>query len=212
MRQHFQSQSLQLSKRERTRSLLLDGAVATVAERGLGGASIKAITESVGLSNGTFYNHFETRDELVSEAAFAVAGALVDEIAEDVQSVESGIARVVRSTNAFIAKLSEQPDWAALLVDASRHLGEVRNDLGRHLRADVALALQQGELTERPSRFLVDQIGALNALAIEVQLRKGKSRAVRRQTCEAVLRLLGLPPDEARQAVLKAAPELEAAR
>ena len=191
---------------------MLDGAVATVADRGLAGASIKAITDSVGLSNGTFYNYFDSRDELILEAAVAVARALTDDIAAEVHEVDRGIARVVRSTDAFMTHLLAQPDWAALIVDASRHLGQVRHDIGHHLRADVALALEQGELAETPSRFLVDQIGALVALGLEVQLKRGRSRAVRRQTCEAVLRLLGMAPADAERAVVEASPELGGGR
>ncbi len=209
MRHYFQDLSRQSSKRERTRSVLIDGAIATVAERGLSDASIKAITESVGLSNGTFYNHFDDREQLFREAAIAAAEAIADQIAAEVASVDEGIGRIVISTDAFIKRTVEQPDWAAMIVDAAHHIGEIRHDLGRHLRADVAMAVELGELEEAPNRFLIDQVGALVALGIEAQLKRGRNKKVRRQTCEAVLRLLGLTPVQARRAVGRWVPELE---
>ena len=41
----------------------------------------------------------------------------------------------------------------------------------------------------------------LIALAIEAQLDGGKSKSINRQTCDAVLRLLGLGPSKAAKAV-----------
>ena len=208
MRHYFQDRSTHQPKRERTRAVLLDGAIATVAERGLAGASIKAIAETAGLSNGTFYNHFEDRDQLLREAAVAVAKALTDDIAEEVTALESGVARIVWSTDAFLLGALRSPDWAAMIVDGSLYLSDVRHDLGRHFRNDVWLAVEQGELEAPPDAFVADQIGALITLALQVQLQRGRRKKVRRQTCEALLRLLGLPPEEAAAAVGEARPEL----
>ncbi len=210
MRHHFQEGARTKPKRARTRSALLDGAIATVAERGLAEASVKAITATAGLSNGTFYNYFTTREELFREAAVAVAEAITDDVAAEVLDVPSGTSRIVRSTDAFLRKALAMPDWAAMIVDATHHIGEIRHDLGRHLRADVALALERGEIGEVPHAFQLDQIGALVALGLEVQLTRGESPAIRRQTCDAVLRLLGMSPDEARDVVEREIPRTPA--
>ena len=209
MRHYFQEGSLKRSKRERTRSVLLDGAIATVAAQGMHGASVKAITESVGLSNGTFYNHFDSREELFRVAALSVAETITDEIAADVQDTDDGIARIVRSTDAFMTRALAMPDWAAMIVDAARHIADIRGDIGHHLRADVGRALAQGRIEAKPDRFLVEQIGTLVALAIEVQLTRGRSRRIRVQTCESILRLLGMTPHAARREVARHMPEKE---
>lgn len=206
MRHYFQDKSIKLGKRERTRSILIDGAIAAIAEHGLQGASIKEIASTAGVANGTFYNHFDDRDEILKEAAYSVAKEIADDIAVMVQDVPDGIARVVISTNTFMERAVAKPDWGALIVDASHHLVDVRYDLGEHLRADVSLAIEQGKLSEMPSQFLVHQIGALIALAIELQidaeLNGVKDDMICHQTCEAVLKLLGLSPTKARKAIV----------
>jgi AcrR family transcriptional regulator len=201
MRHYFQDRSVNLAKRGRTRSALIDGAIATIAERGLAGASIKEITANVGLSNGTFYNHFKDRDDLIVHTAYAIAQVIADEIAEMVAEVDDGVGKIVLSTDAFVKRALEMPDWAKLIVSASRNFGEIRNDIGKHLRADVARAVEQGKLSEVPNRLLFEQIGALVALAIEVQVARGRDEQVGRQTCEAILRLLGMTPARAHRAV-----------
>ncbi len=201
MRHYFQDKSTNLSKRERTRSALVDGAIAAIARHGLQGTSIKEITNVAGLSNGTFYNHFDDRDGVLKLAAISVAREISDDIADAVKGEPDGLARIIRSTQLFIERATTAPDWGALIVDTAHHLGSVRHDVAKNLRADIQRAIDQGTLDHMPSRFVIDQIGALIALAIETQLHRGKSKAVTRQTCDAVLRLLGLPPEKAQSAV-----------
>ena len=201
MRHYFQDRATDFAKRGRTRSALIDGAIATVAERGLAKASIKEITARVGLSNGTFYNHFDDREDLIRHAAFAVAEVITNDIAQMVAEIEDGLGKIVVSTDAFMVRALAMPDWAKLIVSASQSVGAIRHDLGKHLRADVALAVEQGTLEQIPNRLLYNQVGALVALAIETQLARGESTEVRQQTCEAVLRLLGLTPKRASRVV-----------
>lgn len=181
--------------------MLIDGAIAAIAENGMGATSIKEITEIAGLSNGTFYNHFQGRDEIFELAAYSVAKEITDEIAEMVAVVQDGIGRIVISTDAFIGRAVAAPDWGALLVNAVHHIRDMRFDIGEHLRADVALAIEQGKLSEMPSSFLVHQIGALITLAVELQIAGKADRAISFETCEAVLKLLGLTPTKAHRAV-----------
>lgn len=201
MDHYFQDRSRHLTKRRRTRSALIDGAIATVAERGVADASIREITSRVGLSNGTFYNHFEDRDDLIREAASAVAEEITRDVAAAVSEVDEGLGKIVLSTELFIERALSMPDWAKLIVSAVRSVGGIRGDLSQHLRADIALAVEQGAVEDPPNRLLYDQVGALVGLAIETQLARGRSREVDRQTCESILRLLGLTPKRARRSV-----------
>ena len=201
MRHYFQDKSTNLGKRERTRSILIDGAIAAIATHGLQGASIKEITSIAGLSNGTFYNHFEDREEIFRQAALSIAEETATDIAESVSDVDDGLARIVLSTNEFITRMLDTPEWGAMIVDAVHFLGDVRQDVGKHLRADIGLAQKQKQLPESPDRFQLHQIVALVTFAIKVQLEGGRSKAVITQTCETILRLLGLPPAKARKAV-----------
>ncbi len=180
---------------------MIDGAIAVIATHGLQGASIKEITSTAGLSNGTFYNHFDDREEIIKLAALSVAQEIAADIALMVSDVDDGIGRIVISTNEFIERSVAFPEWGAMIVDATRYLREVRQDVATHLRADIDRAVAQKQLDERPNRLGIHQIVTVIALAIETQLDGGKSRSINRQTCDSVLRLLGLSPAKAAKAV-----------
>ncbi|MGH3056585.1 MAG: TetR/AcrR family transcriptional regulator, partial [Gaiellaceae bacterium] len=68
------------AKRTRTRAQLLDAALRVFARKGTGAAPIHEITAEAGVANGTFYNYFRTREELVEAASLHLAGRFADEI------------------------------------------------------------------------------------------------------------------------------------
>lgn len=62
--------------RSRTRTLLLDAAVRVFSRKGAGAAAIHDIAAEAGVSNGTFYNYFRTRAEILEAASFRLAERL----------------------------------------------------------------------------------------------------------------------------------------
>lgn len=51
-------------KRDRTRLLLIEAAIDVLSEKGLEGTSIDDLMRVAGMARGTFYNHFQSREEL----------------------------------------------------------------------------------------------------------------------------------------------------
>lgn len=56
------------SKRERTRQSIINAAIAIIADKGLPGTSIDELMAHTGMARGTFYNYFQTREELLAAA------------------------------------------------------------------------------------------------------------------------------------------------
>lgn len=204
MRRHyFQDKAVRLPKKDRTRSVLIDGAISAVARHGIQGASIKEIATLAGVSNGTYYNYFKTRDDVLRLAAFSVAAEITHEIAEEVADIKSGIGRIAVSTKLFIDRATMAADWGALIVDVVHQLSDTRQNIAEHLHEDVALAIAQDDLTDIPDRFAVHQISCLIALAIELAIKDHDEPRIVERTCISVLQILGLPADRAAFAVQK---------
>jgi len=51
--------------RARTETLLLDAALRLFARQGVGATAIHEIAAEAGVANGTFYNYFRTREEVL---------------------------------------------------------------------------------------------------------------------------------------------------
>ena len=175
-------------KRVRTRSLLIDSAIALVAERGLLNTTVQELTRAAGLSNGTFYNHFDDREQLIREAATAIAIVLAEDIAERVQDVETGLGRIVVSTDMFISRAAANREWGKMLSEASKNAFDMQLDFANNLLADIQVAIDQGAPLQVPDRFRLFQIGALMVLAVEAQLvgrRNNRSTAIHVMQCSA---------------------------
>ncbi len=204
MRRHyFQDKAVRLPKKDRTRSVLIDGAISAVAQHGIQGASIKEIATLAGVSNGTYYNYFKTRDDVLRLAAFSIASEITDEIADEVAHIETGVGRIIVSTKLFIDRATMAADWGALIVDVVHQLSDTRQNIAEHLREDVGLAISQGDLADVPDRFAVQQISCLIALAIEMAIQDHDEPRIAERTCASVLQILGLSAQDAEKAVQK---------
>lgn len=194
----FQERTTNGGRRARTRSALLDATVEVVAAKGMEAAKILDITDAAGLANGTFYNHFADKDEIFREAAYGLALAVGQQIDAEMSDIEDAAARVVTATARFIDILTEQPDWAHVLLGSFEHLPEVRRDIYAYLRSDLQRGVDQGKFDVEVTLFLLDQVAALIAVAIRTQIASGADPALTRLTCEGILRLLGMSPRKSR--------------
>lgn len=196
---YFQGQTAGGSKRERTRSALLDATVSVVAAKGMEAAKILDITETAGLANGTFYNYFEDKESILREAAYGIALAVGRQLDEEMRGIGDAGRRVVTATTRFIEIVVREPDWAHVLLGSAEVMPEVRQDIYRYLRSDIELGVEQGKFDVEVTGFLLDQVASLIGVSIRTQINAGQNAALTRQTCESILRLLGMSPAKARK-------------
>jgi AcrR family transcriptional regulator len=205
-RGHFRDQGKGLPKRDRTRLELIDSAIEVIGVKGMELAKICDITEQAELANGTFYNHFADKDEILREAAYQVATEMAREIDEEMRSVESAVARVVIATTRAIRLSVEDGTWGAVMVGALQHLPSVRQDLLEFLRADLQKGLEQGVFDIELDEFLLDQIASLISVGMRSQIEMGVDPDKTSRTCENILRLCGLTRAKAQKAVISHTP------
>jgi len=197
----FRDQSKGLPKRDRTRLALIDSTVEVIAQKGMDLAKISDITEHAGLANGTFYNHFADKDEILTEAAQRVAVEMAREIDNEMRAVDSAVARMVTATTRAIRMAVSESAWGAVIIGALQHLPPVRGDILQFLRADLQLGVDQGMFDIELDEFFLDQIASLIIVSIRTQIETGTDSVKTARTCEGILRLCGLTPAKAQKAV-----------
>ena len=105
-----------MSKREETkkenRAKILSSALAVFSEKGLDGANIRDIIRDSELSPGTFYNYFESKEE--------VYFSLLDDIIANIRiearnswkkSSEGGMDSIAQSFESFLNIFVSHPDY-----------------------------------------------------------------------------------------------------
>jgi AcrR family transcriptional regulator len=199
-------------RKARTRRALIDAAVRLIAEGRGDRASIQEITEAADIGFGSFYNHFDSKEQLFQTASEEVLerwGQLID-----------------RAT----AGITDQAERFAVGLRISGRLGWTHQDIAGFLTGmgldalDIPVglaprALRDIEAGQAAGRFAVLDAGiALSAVAGGLlgllricQRHPGRvdENAVD-QLAEAGLRLLGVPAGEAARLVAIPLPPIEA--
>lgn len=104
-----------MKKGQRTKQALLRIAYGLFISRGYENTSVDDIIEEAGIAKGTYYYHFESKEQTLEE----VIGMMIDQEAEDARQVLSSGAPVPQKIVGIIASLrprqEEQPIEGALM-------------------------------------------------------------------------------------------------
>ena len=110
-----------LSRAERNDEVkrrLFDAAAKVVGHLGYAEASVARITELAELAQGTFYNHFENRQELLDQLLPIIGLQMVDFIAERAGALPPGADRETERFRAFFDFVREVPEFLRILNEA----------------------------------------------------------------------------------------------
>ncbi|HEY8572478.1 TetR/AcrR family transcriptional regulator [Phenylobacterium sp.] len=105
-------------RNEEVRRSLFRAAGEIVGERGYEEASISRITERAGVANGTFYNHFETRQELLDQLLPSLGEEMIEFIRQRTRDVRPERDRELARFRAFFEFLVENPGFLRILNEA----------------------------------------------------------------------------------------------
>lgn len=110
-----------LSRAERNDAVkrrLFEAAAKVVGEYGYADASVARITDRAGVAQGTFYNHFGNRQELLDQLLPAIGQEMVHFIRERADAAPTEAEKEVERFRAFFDFLREVPEFPQILNDA----------------------------------------------------------------------------------------------
>lgn len=192
-------------RKARTRASLLAALQDLLLEPEPGAVSVPQVVSRCGVSQGTFYNHFDS----LPAAIDAVGGLLLTEHTRVLETVTSGATDpaeiVARSARQTLMLLAFRPDVGRLLFDsglpADRFLAGVR----AHLHRDLQQGIDTG-IFAVADFDVVSTVYAGIIMGASLDIHRGRLRVDAVPTVvEYLLGLLGVDATEARR--LAAAPQ-----
>lgn len=186
-------------KRTENREKLMAAARVLFADQGVEDTTIQEITDEADLGFGTFYNHFEDKDELIDEVlthTVATQGALINSITEKIEDPAEVISV---SHRYFIRMATHDPGWAWLLVRLELSHDIALRSLAPFARKNLDRGTKSGRLK------LVDREIALvsNGGALLAVMRTVLDGTAPEQAdvlhAEGILRMLGLSAEDAHE-------------
>ena len=191
----FREQATGMKKRERTRSALLDSAISVFANKGFEATRITDITNHAGLANGTFYNYYQEKDELLRDVATGLSVEITARINDEMSNIRNGITRVTLATARLLEVARREPEWLGVFLEGLFIVPELQSATVRYLRQDLEMGIEQGHFTIEVDLLLINQI--LSLIRAALLLDPMMNQETIRKTCEALLRLLGVSPRKA---------------
>ena len=197
-------------RKQRTRAALVRAAQALIAE-GRVNVPVLEITQSADVGMGSFYNHFDSKEQLFEAAVSDVLdthGAVLDRISADIEDPAAVFARSFRLTGRFFRERPQESrillaNWSALMT----------SDKGLAPRAmrDIKAATAAGRFAiDDPELALTVAAGALIGLGhlLEAQPQRDAGATADAVT-ESVLQLFGMSPEDARELCALPLPDLD---
>jgi AcrR family transcriptional regulator len=178
---------------------LFEAAIQVVGRAGYAEASVARITDLAGVAQGTFYNHFGSRQELLDQLLPTVGQRMVRFIRERMEAADTEAEREAARFRAFFDFLNEVPEFLRILNEAEffapsgyeQHLDNISGAYVRILkRARSADAV--GDYTDQELEAVVHILmGARAYLSRRYGHEEGRGFTVPEHVMNAYEKLLG---------------------
>ena len=195
-------------RKQRTRAALVKAAQRLIAE-GRVNVPVLEITKAADVGMGSFYNHFDSKEQLF-EAAIAdvldAHGAMLDRLTESIDDPAETFATSFRLTGRLFRRRPQESE--VLLANGSVLLSSDRGLAPRALR-DIKAGVEVGRFkVDDPELALAMAGGALLGLGKLLRDNPDRDDARAADTVtENVLRLFGLSAEEARAVCQRPLPD-----
>ncbi|QGN49747.1 TetR/AcrR family transcriptional regulator [Micromonospora sp. WMMD558] len=200
-------------RKAHTRSALVRAAQTFIAA-GKPNVPILELTQAADVGMGSFYNHFDSREQLIEAAvedALDRYGGLLDELTVGLEDPAHVFAQSFRLTGRLHRR---QPELSKVLLSTGLVLAGSDKGLAPRARRDIEDGVRAGRFSVRdPELAMVTVAGAALCLGqlLHDQPERDDATATD-QVTEDVLRMLGLPPDQAHEICQRPLPDIDGDR
>lgn len=198
-------------RKQRTRAALIGAAQSFIANGNLN-VPVLEITQAADVGMGSFYNHFESKDQLFEVAVAEVLdnhGALLDALTGSLDDPAETFARSYRLTGRLFRRW---PQASKILLANSVQLLSSDRGLVPRARRDIVAATSVGRLSvEDPDLAVAVAGGALIGLGrLLLEDPDRDDAAATDKITEDVLRMFGMSAADAREVCSRPLPDMEA--
>lgn len=169
------------------------------AELGFEAVPISLIAEKADIGFGSFYTHFASKQELQQAVIEQSALEWAEQIAAAMGAISDPAAVVSISIRQSALRLAADPAWSGFLMNASFTGLAVWQPMIDFLSEAITRGVTLGRF-DVPSRdaMLTAIIGTISMMNHRLLTSETDAGASGEDMVELILRMLGLPPDEAR--------------
>ena len=193
----------------RTRSALLEAARHLFAAQGLEATTIAQIADGADIAVGSFYNYFQTKDELLAALVREALGEQLAQLQARQAKVEDVAEAVSIAHRHLVGLVERQPDWAWLLVRLEVPNRIVNLTLRGAATADMKRGIESGRFRVSSPEVALQASGGALLAVIHSRLLGELGEQAACDHAEGILRSFGVDPVEAAEIARRPLPAIE---
>ncbi len=210
MTESSRSPSARVQRRQqRTRTQLTRAAAQVISEKGVEGLRLREVTDAADVGFGSFYNYFESKEELVEAVVLDLMSALARRLIAHVEAFADPAEAASAAHRWFVRSATEDPETARLLVNLDHAEVQFQERILPFGQSLLETGVEQGRFLPMPSPVttLSYVVGATIAVTRAVLDRRLGPEA-ESETAEVLLHALGLDADQAREIAYRTLPSV----
>ncbi len=187
-------------KKARTRQQLLDAALRIYARKGAGDLALNELATECGVSNGTVYNYFRTREEVLEAVGIALAEQFSVQILAISVGITRGVERLSFAVRMFIRRALANREWANAIISVIHYDEGMRTAQGTFIRNDLQLGFDQGDFHFADMDMAMALVASATIGAI-TSIVEGRISSEHHDSmiAEMILLALGVPTENAKR-------------
>ena len=168
-------------RRARTRASILSAAFEVFDAKGVGGATVEDMRERAGLARGSFYNYFQTYEDMLKELAAQIARQINAEQSERFENFPNAAERLWSYVRYSILRAASDRACAEVLLRVTPLVGSLTDQMRSHAEREIRRSVQGGAI-DVPSQSIALDLG----LGLTtVMLRRALDTRIERREIEA---------------------------
>ncbi|WP_309741139.1 helix-turn-helix domain-containing protein [Chamaesiphon sp. OTE_20_metabat_361] len=189
--------SIGLEKRERTRSNLIAAAYRVFARKEADAVTIDEIIAEAAVARGTFYNYFQTREEVLTAVAVALSDEMNHSLWAQSAQIEDPAARMAIAIRQFLHQAIRDATWGWVIVRSGLVAAPLSETIKTGVTTDLEAGLRLGRFQVTNKQAAIDLILGTGLMAMRTILGGHSEPDYPEQITELILKTLGVEEGEA---------------
>ena len=189
-------------KRERTRATLIEAAYRVIAQKETESVTIDDIIAEAGVARGTFYNYFQTREDVLISVAVFLRDEMVQRLepqqadSDPAERIATAIrqlgTRVAHNVRQLLHRALHDPTWGWVVVRIGLAINPLRETIETGMMTDLEAGIQQGRFNVESVQAAVTLILGTGFMALRRILEEQTEDNFPEQVTKIILQALGI--------------------
>jgi AcrR family transcriptional regulator len=193
-----------MEKRERTRSHLIESAYRVFARKETDAVTIDDIIAEAGVARGTFYNYFQTREDVLRAVAASLSDVMNQKIWAQYAAISDPAERMAIGLRQFLHQAMRDATWGWVIVRIGLVAAPLSETIERGLMSDLEAGIRLERFRVDSVQASVDLVLGTSLMAMRTILEGHREPSYPEQITKLILKSLGVDQDDAEAIAFKA--------